>query len=437
MNYYKEEFSKSTNDSMFVMQNSETKLYDPTRFSSDMDGFPYSVDSMIQLADTGDVIGPYLQRDMFKLLKVVDIKDSVAEQVYARHILLGAADGTPEELQIKAEKLVAEIKEKNNFVEVSNEHSIDKVSAANGGSLEWFGKGRMVPDFEKACFDGKTGDLVIVKTQFGVHIVEILARRSKFKSIRYNFIDRKIKPLQETENAIRDKANEFRDAIPDGTKFEETANKFNLTILEGELFDNQRIISDGRGTRLENSRNLAVWMLNSVENDVSGVETCGEKVVIARLVNIKEKGIPSFEDVKDMMEYPARQEKKGEILVKQMTGASSLEELAVKMRTNVKDSVEISFASLTVPKAGAKEPEVIGTVTSLSKNQKGAITVPIKGKMGVYVVQLVDVYETQIPGKSYVDNKINMTLTRRADAGKKAFDALKKKGNLVDRRTIN
>jgi len=431
MNYYKEEFKKSTNDSLFILENSETKIYEPNRFSGPTDGFPFEVDSMIQLSDSGDVIGPFFQREMFKLIKVIETKDTAVDQVYARHILLGTADGTPEELKAKAEKLIAEIKEKNNFVAVSDEHSIDKVSAAGGGSLGWFGKGMMVEPFEKACFAAKTGDMVIVETQFGVHIVEILGKRSKARTIRYTMIDRKVKPLQETENAIRDKANEFRDAIPDGTKFEETATKFNLIILEGELYDSQRRIG-----QLANSRNLAVWMLNSVENDVSAVETCGDKIVVARLVNIKEKGNPSFEDVKELMEFPARQDKKAELMMKQMNGAASLEELAVKMRTNVRDSVDVSFASLTVPKAGANEPEVIGTITSLSKDQKGAITVPIKGKMGVYVVQLVDVYETNT-GKPYTENKTNMTLTRRSMAGQKAFDALKKKGNVVDKRSVN
>lgn len=432
MKFIAEDFKKSTNDSAFVMQYSESKMYMPTRWSSHMDGFPADIDAKIQAADSGTVIGPYFQNDVYKIIKVIESKDTALEQVYARHILLGAQDGTPEQLKAKADTILAEIKAKNNFVEMSDKHSIDKFSAANGGSLDWFGKGRMVAPFEEACFKAKTGDLVIVETQFGVHIVEILGKRDKCKTIRYNTVDKRVKPLQETTDKIREKASEFRDAIPDGTKFEETAKKFGLTVLEGELYDSQRKVNG-----LENSRNLAVWMLNSAENDVSSPETCGEKIIVARLENIKEKGVPKFDDVKEIMEFPAREQKKGDLLVKQMSGASSLEELAVKLGTTIKDSVEISFGSLTVPKAGAKEPEVIGTVTSLSKNQKGAITIPIKGKMGVYVVQLVDVYEATATGKTWTDNKTNMTLTRRSMASQKAFDALKKKGNLVDKRNIN
>ncbi|AMK13956.1 PpiC-type peptidyl-prolyl cis-trans isomerase [methanogenic archaeon mixed culture ISO4-G1] len=47
-------------------------------------------------------------------------------------------------------------------------------SKSKGGNLGWFGKGDMVPEFEKACFEGKKGDIVgPIKTQFGYHIIMI------------------------------------------------------------------------------------------------------------------------------------------------------------------------------------------------------------------------------------------------------------------------
>ncbi len=47
-------------------------------------------------------------------------------------------------------------------------------SKSKGGNLGWFGKGDMVPEFEKACFEGKKGDIVgPIKTEFGYHIILI------------------------------------------------------------------------------------------------------------------------------------------------------------------------------------------------------------------------------------------------------------------------
>ncbi len=47
-------------------------------------------------------------------------------------------------------------------------------SKSKGGNLGWFGPGEMVPEFEKACFNGKKGEIVgPVKTEFGYHIILI------------------------------------------------------------------------------------------------------------------------------------------------------------------------------------------------------------------------------------------------------------------------
>lgn len=47
-------------------------------------------------------------------------------------------------------------------------------SRKKGGNLGWFTKGMMVPEFEKACFSGKKGDIIgPVKTQFGYHLIRI------------------------------------------------------------------------------------------------------------------------------------------------------------------------------------------------------------------------------------------------------------------------
>ena len=60
------------------------------------------------------------------------------------------------------------------FEELAKEKSLCP-SGKRGGSLGWFGRGMMVPEFEKACFSGKKGDIVgPVKTQFGYHLIKIV-----------------------------------------------------------------------------------------------------------------------------------------------------------------------------------------------------------------------------------------------------------------------
>jgi peptidyl-prolyl cis-trans isomerase C len=100
----------------------------------------------------------------------------VGEQVQARHILIA---GTTPESKAKAEKLLVELKGGADFAKLAQEHSADKGSAAKGGELGLFGKGRMVPEFEHAAFALKNkGDLSdLVQTQFGYHIIQLEDRK--------------------------------------------------------------------------------------------------------------------------------------------------------------------------------------------------------------------------------------------------------------------
>src|SRR5664279_6408237 len=109
------------------------------------------------------------------------------ERVKARHILL-KTQGKPasEEAAIKAkgESLLKQIRGGADFAKLAKENSEDNGggtggSAANGGDLgEWITHGQMVPEFDKAIFSLKVGETSdLVKTQYGYHIVQTLARQ--------------------------------------------------------------------------------------------------------------------------------------------------------------------------------------------------------------------------------------------------------------------
>ena len=107
----------------------------------------------------------------------------VPEQVNVRHILIktplpgpdGKADAKgAEEARKKAEDVLKQIKSGANFAELAKKYSEDPGSAKNGGSLNWIGRGRTVPEFEKAAFSlpkGGTSDLV--QSSYGFHIIHV------------------------------------------------------------------------------------------------------------------------------------------------------------------------------------------------------------------------------------------------------------------------
>jgi len=106
------------------------------------------------------------------------------EQTHARHILISvdedAADATRAEKRALAEGLLQQIREGGGDLDaLAREHSDDSGSAARGGDLGWFPRGRMVAPFEEAAFGTEPGNVVenLVESQFGFHIIEVLGRR--------------------------------------------------------------------------------------------------------------------------------------------------------------------------------------------------------------------------------------------------------------------
>lgn len=78
----------------------------------------------------------------------------------------------------KAEDLYNKAKAGEDFAKLATENSQDPSSAVNGGDLGFFGKGKMVPEFEKAAFDAKAGDIVgPVKTVYGYHIIKVVEKK--------------------------------------------------------------------------------------------------------------------------------------------------------------------------------------------------------------------------------------------------------------------
>jgi parvulin-like peptidyl-prolyl isomerase len=141
------------------------------------------------------------------LKKKYDEGKTQYEQVKARHILVafkgspaaqqGKPELTEEQAKAKAEDLRKQIVGGAAFEELAKKESDDVGSGAQGGDLGEFSRGQMVPEFEKAAFDAKVGDVTpIVRTQFGYHIIKVDAHGSTpFEEVKAN--------LERTERQLR------------------------------------------------------------------------------------------------------------------------------------------------------------------------------------------------------------------------------------------
>lgn len=93
------------------------------------------------------------------------------DQVRTRHILL--------EDEATARQVLADVTaDRSRFAEIAAAQSIDTSNKDTGGELGLAGPGQFVPEFEIAVFGAEAGEVVLVQTQFGWHVVEVQERRT-------------------------------------------------------------------------------------------------------------------------------------------------------------------------------------------------------------------------------------------------------------------
>ena len=134
------------------------------------------------------------------------------EEVHARHILL--------KTEAEAKKVIAALKKGAKFADEAKAKSIDPSAKQNGGDLGYFTADEMVPEFAKAAFEMKVGEISPkpVKTQFGWHVIQVEDRRAAKPP---SFEDAKAQILSHLRN---EEAQKVIEALKTGVKIA----RFNL-----------------------------------------------------------------------------------------------------------------------------------------------------------------------------------------------------------------
>jgi len=153
-----------------------------------------------------------------------------ATKVKASHILLMTTDANGKtlsdekkaEVKKKIDALYEEAKNGADFAELAKKNSQDPGSATNGGDLGEFGKGQMVPEFEKVAFTLKEGEISKpVETQYGYHIIKV----EKIVKSDYDKVKNEMKTTLSQENAQK-----LAQSIVDSAKIQ--TNEENLKKID-------------------------------------------------------------------------------------------------------------------------------------------------------------------------------------------------------------
>jgi peptidyl-prolyl cis-trans isomerase D len=420
------DFKATTNDSLFVQINSETKSQLVYQKKGQLEP---KLDSVMFSAEKGFIYGPYLTNGSYKIAKLIDSRVG-PDSVKARSIIINpTAEGGVDKAIAKADSLKKLIAGGRPFAELAKNFSADKASGDKGGDMGTFGRGTLPPAFEDAVFNGKTGDIKVINSQFGVAVVEIQEQKGSSKVVKVAVVDKPLTPSSETQAAVYSKAQSFLTSLT-SDNFDAQAKKAGLPIKNAQ---------DVSGTSasvlgLDNAREIVKWVFKSDKGTFSDqVFAVGDQYVIARVSTIKPKGILPLDVVKKDIEPAVRIQVKGKQLADKfqsaLNGASGIDQVAQKAGSKVVPLQNIVFANPVIP-GSAAEYKVVGTVFGLQPNK---LSKPIEGQQGVYVVSLDGFTNpAQLTNNVREKQTLGQALLQRSQG--QVLDALKDKANVKDNR---
>jgi peptidyl-prolyl cis-trans isomerase D len=336
----------------------------------------------------GEVVGPFLDGNMYKVVKVTSISKDTVASARASHILIKWDNETPEAKKAakeKARKILKEIKDGASFAAKAAEHGTDG-TASQGGDLGWFTSGTMVKPFNDAVFNATRTGLLndIVETEFGYHIISVTNTKES-TAYGISVVERVITPSDATTNETLRNAETFASELSGVEEFESRAKEQGLNVQESKGLK----VGDRRVGALGDARQIIQWLFRDAKTgDVSDVFEQPDEYVVAVMTKETAKGYRSLEEVKDEITPKVQKDVKSKVIISKLNElkGNTLEELANAYGTeaNVFSSSDLRLNATNLAGAGF-DPESVGRAFSLEGGKRSA---PFKGENGVIVMEV-------------------------------------------------
>ncbi|HXC00499.1 MAG TPA: peptidyl-prolyl cis-trans isomerase [Terriglobales bacterium] len=325
----------------------------------------------------------------------------VPEQVKVSHILIKTPLPSPgakedekavADARAKAEDVLKQVKAGGNFSELAGKYSDDPGSAKNGGELGWIGRGRTVPEFEKAAFSlgkGQTSDLV--KSSYGFHIIHVEDKQ-----------DAHLKTLAEVKSEIEEKVKQEKAA-----RATEAAANALLSRARTDGFDaaaaakGQSPITTEFFGRTDALPGLAAnpQFMDAVFNEADKAPPDEVQIpqgyVVFQLLGIKPPATPTFEEIRSKVESAFKNERASFLLQQKTQELSDRAKAAHDLKKAAQDlGATVKTSDLVLPDGQVPDIGSMASASAIFSLKPGDISGPITANGNGVVAQL---FEKQVP----------------------------------------
>jgi peptidyl-prolyl cis-trans isomerase D len=313
------------------------------------------------------------------------------EQVRASHILIKTDGKNEADAKKQADDILKQAKAPGaDFAALAKKYSEDDGSKANGGDLDYFTRGRMVPEFEQAAFAMQPGQISdLVKSQFGFHIIKVVDK----KPAATRSLDEVRAQIQQTlaaqrvEQQIADRTRDLDARVTKPADLDTVGKEQGATVAESAFFAREDPIP-GLGPAPE----VAAQAFQQKDGQVSKALQTPRGPIYFTVTGKKDPYVPKLEEVKDKVRDDVVKMKAAELskqkaaeIASTLRSAKDFAAAAKAQGLEAKDSQLIARGS-PLPDIGVS-PEVDKVAFSLPAN---GVSDPIPTSNGTVIVRVAE-----------------------------------------------
>jgi peptidyl-prolyl cis-trans isomerase D len=313
------------------------------------------------------------------------------EQVRASHILLETAGKNDADVKKRAEEILKQVKSGADFAELAKKVSEDKGSAPNGGDLDYFSRGRMVPEFEQAAFSMQPGQISdLVKSQFGYHIIKVVDKKPgstrTLEEVRPQ-IQQQL-AMETADQRVSQQARDLEKRIRNASDLDTVAKELGLMVQESGLFQREDPVP-GLGVTPQVSQEA----FTLTDKQVSQAVPSSRGPVFITVVEKKDPYVPKLDEVKDRVKEDLIRQRAAELsserasaIAAALKSAPNFTAAAKAQGFEAKDT-DLIARNAALPDNIGVSPEVDKVAFSLPVN---AVSDPIKTNEGTVIIRVVE-----------------------------------------------
>ena len=321
----------------------------------------------------------------------------VPEQVKVTHILIKTPLPTPgakedekaiADARTKAEDVLKQVKAGGDFAKLAEKYSDDPGSAKSGGELGWIGRGRTVPEFEKAAFSlgkGQTSDLI--KSSYGFHIIRVEDKQeAHLKSLAEvkNEIEEKVKQ-QKTAQATEAAANALLSQARTNGIDKAAAAKGQSAVATDFFAKTDNLPGLGASPQFMDA------VFNEADRAPPDVLQVPQGYVVFQLLGVKPPATPTFEEIRSKVESQFKNERAGFLLQQKAQELSDRAKAARDLKKAAKElGATVKTSDLVAPDGQVPDIGSMSNASAIFALKTGDISAPITTGGNGVVAQLLE-----------------------------------------------